>query len=297
MNKQNFEEQDRFPLSTQALTFMQDMIMASAQLSLIGGKNYILSGCETTGGNVNPGVIVVNGEIMPFEGGVKVDTITIVENMESVSANAMTFDKVRVKRYAIFARGNGSNYYAWSDFAPLPTNQQLEKAKATVKYVDDEIAKLGGVPYGVIVMWSGSVTDIPKGWQLCNGGPIGNTGKYTPNLSGRFIVGYSAEESLGYKTLNKGSKNPDQYNLTLRPENIPAHVHDFKDYFFSEGPWNNHGADGSDPVRSDMIGSASTDNKNGYLFYKIHKTESFGAGQGIDIRPPYYVLAFIIKVN
>ena len=46
-------------------------------------------------------------------------------------------------------------------------------------------ASSGGLPIGVIVMWSG--TQIPTGWALCDGGTY-NT-KTTPDLRGRFIYG------------------------------------------------------------------------------------------------------------
>ena len=109
MDRQNFEAKDRFPLSTQALTFMQDMVMATARLALIGGDNYILSGCVTTGNNVSDGIIVINGEVMPFKGGAMAGTITIIEETIPVSANGLTFEQARVKRYAKFASGKGEN--------------------------------------------------------------------------------------------------------------------------------------------------------------------------------------------
>ena len=61
-----------------------------------------------------------------------------------------------------------------------------------------------GSPAGTIVMWSGTL--IPQGWGLCNGNwydPDDNTNTgttssldrtiRTPDLSGRFIVGYDAD--------------------------------------------------------------------------------------------------------
>ena len=41
----------------------------------------------------------------------------------------------------------------------------------------------GGIPAGVICMWSGTVATVPGGWALCNGA------NGTPNLCDRFIVG------------------------------------------------------------------------------------------------------------
>lgn len=303
MNKQNFEVQDRFPLSTQALTFMQDMIMATAQLALIGGERYILSGCIKTGNSVTDGIIVLDGEILPFRGGVAVETITVVEESMQISANGLTFPNARVRRYAQFATGEGLNYYPWSDFQRLSTNKQLEEAKATIRYVDDEIARLqaGSIPTGVIVMWSGSVTDIPKGWLLCNGSPIGNTGTYTPNLSGRFIVGYSSEERLGYTSLKESSRNADQYMMTLKKEHMPAHNHGMPESSFEVAQGEYGLIRKSRPGEKVTIGKADPDNAGSEPDVTVPprsvalKTE--GEGKSFDIRPPYYVLAFIIKID
>ena len=43
------------------------------------------------------------------------------------------------------------------------------------------------VPHGVIVMWAGSLSDIPDGWQLCDGT------NDTPDLTNKFIKGASLD--------------------------------------------------------------------------------------------------------
>ncbi|MEG2276687.1 MAG: hypothetical protein RSA53_05560 [Odoribacter sp.] len=286
MNKQNFEAKDRFPLSTEALTFMQNMIMASAQLALIGGNRYILSGCVTTGNTVSSGIIVLDGEIMPFDGGNKVDTITIVETVESVSANGLTFENARVIRKAKFATGTGANYYPWMDFLPLKTNQKLEEVKATVKYVDDEIAKIqaGSIPKGIIVMWGGEELAIPSGWCLCDGRTL-KDGNKVPDLRGRFIVGYNRDDADYNKIKNTGGNR----QISLKEENTPPHKHlngmaDDKDWSFKK--------QGSINQQSS---SSCLTTEGGTAWYQGY-TSSDGAAAPFDIRPPYYVLAFLIKI-
>lgn len=56
----------------------------------------------------------------------------------------------------------------------------LGEAKSTVNSVDYFM-----VPRGSIVMWSGSATNIPAGWALCDGS------NGTPNLSDRFVMGFN----------------------------------------------------------------------------------------------------------
>lgn len=295
MNKQNFTSNERFPLSTQSLSFMQEMIDAAAGLARIGGDNYILSGCVTTGGNVTPGVIVINGEIMPFEGGGATSTITIIETLESIFANGLTFDNVRVKRYAKFATGTGENYINWSLFKPLQTNEQLEKAKATVKYVDDEITRIQEkcVPAGMIAMWSGAINNLPAGWQLCDNSLIPGTSRRTPDLMGRFIVGYNNDDA-NYNTIGKtgGAKT-----VSLKTAEMPIHSHSFKNYYHAEkSGYTAPGGNLSEILAGEHTGSKSTDDDNRKFFYINSTTDSSGLGIAHENRPPYYVLAYIIKL-
>lgn len=295
MNKQNFTSNNSFPLSIESLSFMQEMIGAAAGLARIGGENYILSGCKQSGNNIAPGVIVVNGEVMPFEGGNIVSTIVVVETSKDISANGLTFKNARVERYAKFATGTGVNYLPWANFKPLQTNEQLEKAKATMKYVDDAIAngQKGSIPAGVIVMWSGAENKIPSGWALCNGmTPVGQE-IATPNLLGRFVVGFNPTLGSSYRTIGPGEKKPEEYNITLGPENMPGHNH------------KNGTASSSDNSKTEIYGTTDNDlpgaatviaelgnhtpNRQGF-------TSTAGESKAFDARPPYYVLAYIIKL-
>lgn len=49
----------------------------------------------------------------------------------------------------------------------------------------------GVVPKGGIIMWSGSTSNIPSGWALCNGA------NGTPDLRGRFVIGAGGSYSPG----------------------------------------------------------------------------------------------------
>ena len=46
------------------------------------------------------------------------------------------------------------------------------------------ISGYGTIPIGGIIMWSGAIANIPTGWALCNGITNG-----TPDLRNKFIVG------------------------------------------------------------------------------------------------------------
>lgn len=70
------------------------------------------------------------------------------------------------------------------------------------------------IPHGVIVMWSGTLLNIPDGWALCDGY------NGTPNLLDRFIVSVpSANTNPG------GTGGENEKRLTI--ENMPNHGHSF----------------------------------------------------------------------
>ena len=47
------------------------------------------------------------------------------------------------------------------------------------------------VPKGGIIIWSGSVNDIPAGWVLCDGS------NGTPDLRDRFVLGAGNNYTVG----------------------------------------------------------------------------------------------------
>ena len=55
------------------------------------------------------------------------------------------------------------------------------------------------VPTGVIVAWSGAIVDIPAGWALCDGA------NGTPDLRDKFIVGARQDEGGKPKTTILGT--------------------------------------------------------------------------------------------
>lgn len=133
----------------------------------------------------------------------------------------------------------------------------------------------GVIPVGGIILWSGSIATIPSGWALCNG----NNG--TPNLQDRFIVGAGA----GYQPGNTGGAT----SVTLSAGNLPPHTHNYYDIFYSEA--NNGGS---------SAGSHSTDYDNNPYAYQIYRTTENGNNLNstpFDIRPPYYALAYIMRIQ
>lgn len=72
--------------------------------------------------------------------------------------------------------------------------------------------QVAGLTKGMILMWSGLITEIPEGWALCDG----QEGR--PNLLGKFVMGVSSA------TTNPGGTGGSNQR-TLSVSNLPAHSH------------------------------------------------------------------------
>lgn len=121
------------------------------------------------------------------------------------------------------------------------------------------------LPRGVIVAWNGSTA--PTGWALCDG----QNG--TPNLRDRFIVGTGGQYALG---ATGGSDT-----VTLNTTQIPSHTHTY---------WH----------RGDNCKDVSASGKSGCWMAgeaaSVRTSDATGGGQPHENRPPYYALAWIMKL-
>jgi microcystin-dependent protein len=169
------------------------------------------------------------------------------------------------------------------------------------------------VPIRTVVMFSGTENLIPAGWKLCNGQTDANLG-VLPDLRDKFVVGFSSGKPLfstgGAASVSSGVAG--------------AHTHTVQGVALSlaQMPTHNHRVYGSDAGGGDIdpLAAASSavagtaDGTNAYLGSNGSSTkilEDTGSGQphthGMDSAgdhahtvatlPPYYALAFIIKVT
>lgn len=141
----------------------------------------------------------------------------------------------------------------------------------------------GGIPSGVITMWSGSTSDIPDGWVLCDG-----SGE-TPDLRDRFVVGaggqYASGDTGGADEVQLSTSEMPSHDHGGQTTTDGSHTHnittwnpDYRDDGVGEGGYEN-GPTGS----TDAAGSHS------------HSIEAEGGDQAHENRPPYYALAYIMK--
>jgi microcystin-dependent protein len=293
MNKANYTErpQRSFPLSTEGLDFIQRQILLAAEYAKSAGGNYILSGCTVTGTNVSSGTVILNGELLPFVGGTRQTTVRIVEKNESITAGSETYDGAYVHRYVDFGSNlNDVDTFNFSDLKLFPTNKFLSENYAT----KSELATLQGLvlPKRGIIMWSGTIADIPNGFVLCDGRTVSGFGA-VPDLRGRFIVGYyskrddepSASSDLLGDYGSIGTKGGAK-QVTLTTAQMPSHTHTTEQFSRRGYP-----DDSGDRTNDYYFIDGSKDNVKSSL-----SINGAGGGQAHENRPPYFVLAFIIKV-
>ena len=143
----------------------------------------------------------------------------------------------------------------------------------------------GSIPSGLICMWSGST--IPTGWALCNG----TNG--TPDLRDRFIVGSGSTYSIGNTggsasvTLTTAQMPSHTHTISITD---PGHKHTVTDYAYMS----NAGAIGAGMPRfnSDTSNVNTSSAKTGISA----SATNTGSGSSHENRPPYYALAFIMKL-
>lgn len=112
MNTLDFTVRAGWPASTETWEWLQNMAQNASLASLLGGRNYILSGMEDASGNTSNGLVVINGEILIFEGGPTQPDIIIVDTPTTRAFFGGANNNYYHNRKAVFGSGAGSVAYA-----------------------------------------------------------------------------------------------------------------------------------------------------------------------------------------
>ena len=210
------------------------------------------------------------GQLLSSDG---TDTVWIDANTTSVanSINVGTnLNSTNADQFVTFVENNSGNNPIRVD-AGIKYNPSTNRLTAG-SYAGDGSALTGIEAFvtGMIILWSGAADAIPSGFVLCDGN------NNTPNLSGKFVVGYDASNG-DYDVNDTGGAE----NVTLSIAQIPNHKHttSFDGHKFFPG-------DGSTSV---SYGGAG-----GYPA-TVFSMDNTGGGQSHENRPPYYALCYIMK--
>lgn len=201
---------------------------------------------------------------------------------------------------------------------------ELRLTAGSIGEIASDILAAAQLPRGIITMWSGATNAVPSGWALCDG----NNG--TPNLKDRFIVGAGQSYGVG----NTGGNITQTPSVWTNAAGTGIQVAGTA-INESQMPWHTHGgsvgSDASVTTQRNVQGmydgewlsaghfyatylspetarkplkefSASLSingtggNQPHYHGVTDNRHAHTAAASAIDVRPPYYALAFIMKL-
>ena len=142
---------------------------------------------------------------------------------------------------------------------------------------------MGGItPKGGIILWSGTVANIPAGWALCNGG------NGTPDLRDKFVVGagsvYAVNGTGGATTHVHGTS-------TIYAKIGMGYNNTELNYIMYE---QRGGLPTAGTITTGNIGGWT--GKNGGITGQLGATSIGGTVDSSSNLPPYYALCYIMKL-
>ena len=268
------------------LTFGNATFTGDINLDEITCRNANVTGIATVGTSLyvqgklfdGDGDFGTAGQLLSSDG---TDTVWIDANTTSV-ANANNVgtneNSTNADQFVTFVGASSGNNPIRVD-AGVKYNPSTNTLKATnfsgdgsllTNITTGQLQGAGIFVTGMIVLWSGAADAIPTGFVLCDGN------NSTPNLSGKFVVGYSASNG-DYDVNDTGGAE----TVTLSIAQMPNHKHDTTvdntKLFPSSGQTSiGYGGAGSYPATT----------------FSMSNT---GGGGAHENRPPYYALCYIMK--
>jgi hypothetical protein len=162
--------------------------------------------------------------------------------------------------------------------------------------VTGTISGVGVVPIGSIIMWSGTIATIPTNYTLCNGG------NGTPNLTDKFVIGatqdmYNANSDNAWKAQTNITGTQTMTGGT-KDAIVVSHNHDVTDPGHAHNMW--HG-NNYQYAEGGITAFRMADNNYGGTIIKSNTTgitiNSKGDSGTNQNLPPYYALAFIMRIS
>ena len=234
--------------------------------------------------------------------------ITVVDaqgNLEIMSVTSRNVDTFTVNRAQ---ENTPARAFPEGSVVELRLTAGAIETIATQIYTDTlaqatAIVEQAKIPRGIITMWTGATNAVPSGWALCDG----NNG--TPNLKDRFIVGAGQSYGVG-NTGGSITQTPSVWTnaagtgiqvagTTLTEAQMPSHQH-AGSIVAAKTTGSSSGGTGATKKPYDTTLSFTTDRRGGNKPHYHGVTDNghahTAAASAIDVRPPYYALAFIMKL-
>jgi len=241
------------------------------------GDNVIISGCVKASSNVSPGWIILNGELLPYEGGVYAPQFKMEEFVTKEQFDDGAQKDVYYVRKAVMTISGGVPFENFSQIKSLAAFKSLPTASGSDYSAgnDNVLANITGLFNlknelmtlikgfnGIIVQWSGTLSDIPEGWQLCDGT------NDAPDLRNSFVLGAGEKYAVGE------TGGEEKHQLTI--DEMPSHSHGY--------------------TSRNIANADGNDNQRGISGTSTVQTSSEGGSEAHNNMPPYYALAFIYRI-
>ena len=159
------------------------------------------------------------------------------------------------------------------EFSGTPTAPTAVAGTSTTQIATTAFVTANSVPSGAILLWSGSIVNIPTGFVLCDGT------NSTPDLRNRFVVGAGDTYAVA---ATGGSADAVVVSHTHSVTD-PGHTHSVP----NSGSQNNS-FDSGTTVGNDVTGTSGSATTG----ISIASAGESGTNKNL---PPYYALAYIMK--
>ena len=168
------------------------------------------------------------------------------------------------------------------------TLSQVVAEKATV--VCDPPLAQRLVPRGTIALWSGFAKDIPDHWRVCDG-------VNGPDLRDRFVVGAAPGGELAKGDADTHTHENGPFSQTIFTSEVPDHKHKFPSNWYWRDYREGNFAGIDTRVRFDA-NKTTTEGSGAHRHSVTVSTKGVKTGPNIgSIRPPWFALCYIIKVD
>ena len=192
-----------WPASTSTWKFNQEQLLQLQMLSLLGGTNFIITGCTDLGETIDNGWVVINGEILPFVGGTPTSYVVIVDTPTNRSFSGGASNPYYHDRIATF--GTDTSAVLWSSFEVNDPNdgvlKRLRVAETLLATINTNLAS------------KANSSDVLK---------KGGTVAFTPALATDPVNKAYVDAAVGAKCIYVGTlTNPTSSTPTITPSFNP----------------------------------------------------------------------------
>ncbi len=219
-------------------------------------------------------VVGSSGEIAPRQQILTVPYAAFAQDVDAASGDFLVEGRAQVKNLEV---AGDAVFKGAVEFSKDVTIEQKLTVSGGLKVSSGNVIEgYGTIPVGGIIMWSGSVA--PDGWAICDG----RNG--TPDLRNRFVRGMDPAKAGSVVSTGGADK------VTLKTENLPPHRHEY----FGDDQIADRDHETTQVSRYVGNYDAKSEKKGAS---NVYLSGSTGSGTPFEVLPPYYSLAFIMRVK